>query len=107
MLKKAIEKGVLNEDIVAEQVTQLSRLLRDITVEEANFLLRTIGYKTILIDFNAENDKESITIRKQGKEYLVLGGLITLGLVHLSSTRASVDAYHFSNVAYELVEFLR
>ena len=94
------------EDIQTEEVNQLSRLLRDITVDEAKLLVDCIDYRTIFIDFEKEGNEE-YTIKKGSYEYEVLGGLVTLGLVHFSSRYADVDAYYFSDLAHKLVDILR
>jgi predicted RNase H-like nuclease (RuvC/YqgF family) len=106
ILKNAVEKSLEKKTMEAEEVSQLSRLLRDITVEEAKLLVDCIGYSTIFIDFE-KNGKYNMTIKKATAEYEILGGLVTLGLVHFSSRYADVDAYYFSDLAHKLVNMLR
>jgi hypothetical protein len=106
LLKKAIYRSLEAEGIQTEEVTQLSRLLRDISVDEAKLLVDCIDYRTIFIDFEKEGN-EDYTIKKDSSEYEVLGGLVTLGLVHFSSRYADVDAYYFSDLAHKLVDILR
>ena len=106
LLKKAICRSFEAEGIQTEEVARLSRLLRDITVDEAKLLVDCIHYRTIFIDFE-KKDGENYTIKKGTSEYEVFSGLVTLGLVHFSSRHTDVDAYYFSDLAHKLIDILR
>jgi len=107
ILKHAIEKGIISASPIERSGGQLARLLRDITPEEAAFLLDHEKYKEILVDFDDTNDSSVATVKKGTRKYELLGGLLTLGLLHYSQHRLQVDAYYFSDIAEELVEVLK
>lgn len=107
VLKHAIERGVASAEPIERFGTQLARLLRDITPEEAAFLLEHEKYKEILIDFDAKNESGVVTVKRGTPDYELLGGLLTLGLLHYSQHRLQVDAYYFSDIARSLVEVLK
>lgn len=107
VLKRAIERGVASAEPIEKFGVQLARLLRDITPEEAAFLLDHAKYKEILIDFDAKGDSSVAMIKKGTRDYELLGGLLTLGLIHYTQRRLQVDAYYFSDMARTLVEVLK
>lgn len=94
-LKTAVKNGVLTYNMSLEDATQLSRLLRDITADEAGFLLENISKKTIYIDFDKNIGFHEMCIKRGSKEHKLFTGLCTLGLAEFSQKHFGVDAYFF------------
>lgn len=105
-LKKAIQNGIEMPSLDEKTVTSLSRTIRDITTEEVAFLLKNISYKIIYLDFEG-NDEKSITIYSNSDEREVLSGLLALGLVIFTSKYVNVDAYYFSDTAFDIVNIFK
>ena len=77
-LKLAITNS-LNVDIPLEQTAFIARAIRDISVEEAEFLLR-IGTRPITTDFTHRVDHSLQYVSPDSKDFMSLTGLVSLGL---------------------------
>jgi len=105
-LKIAITKGAQAIAMTSEEATQLSRLLRDITADEAQFLVNHIDKKTVFIDFDKNIKKYEMCVRRGSEEHKLFMGLCTLGLAAFSQKHFEVDAYHFVDIAHDLVRLI-
>ena len=69
----------LNVDIPLEQSAFIARAIRDISVEEAKFLLR-IGSRPITTDFTHRMDHGLQYVSPDSKDFMSLTGLVSLGV---------------------------
>ncbi|MGO9016660.1 MAG: hypothetical protein ACLQF0_16995 [Dissulfurispiraceae bacterium] len=106
-LKKAIKNGLEIQYLDDKLATSLSRAIRDITAAEAAFLLKNIDYREIYVDYAVPEGRNAITVNTKTEEYGILIGLSALGLVTLTSVYAGMDAYCFSDVAFEIVKLFK
>lgn len=104
-LKKVITNGVNSSNLDDNCVTALSRVLRDISVEELLFLIKIKDYNKIYIDHQSE-ETDSLSISKNTKEFIFLTGLQSLGLLTFNSQHAGVDVYYISELTFLLLGLL-
>lgn len=78
------------ENIRPQESVVLSRVIRDISAHEADFLIKNFHYDRIQLATNiAEHERKVLVISPDSEEGLVVVGLISLGL--LSSAEPTYD----------------
>lgn len=108
-LKKAIRNSLGQEDVKPQVSVLLSRLLRDISTEEAYFMVKNFGYERIVLGAGGKDlDEKMYLVDLDSDESLVVRGLITLGLLVAGSPSfGSTNRYAFTPIAGKLVTLLR
>ncbi len=104
---KATIRNALNQDQVSTStVTQISRVLRDITVDELLFLMKHSHLSRIIFSGKPMNDQE-LLVDVHSKEGAIVSGLISLGLmVPGAATFDDVGRYQFSDLVRSVVEII-
>ena len=111
-LKTAIQNSFHMENLASNDAVQLSRLVRDISADEVEFLLKNFStQKFFLTDklptdpkFPKSNDSYLSTNTKDGKSAT---GLINLGvMVSLSETIDDIGSYKFMPITAKLIALL-
>ena len=108
-LRYAVQNSLDMPEIQSEEAIVLSRIVRDISAEEADFLLRNFSYQKIQLGF-AQGDiaKNVLIIQSGGREELIVSGLMSLGLVIPSGpTISDGGLMRFSNVVAKLIVLLQ
>jgi len=108
-LKRAVQNTLIISDIKPQESVALSRIIRDMSGDEAKFLFRSSEYERIHVTFSdLENNIPSVLLVAPGSfENLVVTGLISLGL--LESGEASwgdLGRLRFSPIVPKLRELL-
>ena len=83
LLKHAVRNGLTDANIPSHDAVFLSRILRDISAQEVDFLLRNFGTQRIWMSETpmAEGREATLDIQPLSAEGQIVSGLITLGLV--------------------------
>jgi len=102
-LKIAI-KNTLKEDRHNISVaTLVSRILRDITLDEIMFLIKNLEYSRIIFSGKPMNDRE-LLIDTHSREGIIVSGLISLGLmVPGAATFDDIGRYQYSPLVNEVI----
>jgi hypothetical protein len=83
LLRNAVQNGLAAVELPSQEAVFLSRIIRDISFEEANFLLQNFNYKRIWLNETAldGDGSNTLVIKPNTPEGRVVLGLIMLGLV--------------------------
>ena len=92
-----------------QQAIMLSRIVRDISVDEAVFVLRNFGYEYILVSpsgVKTTNDPKTCYVLRDSPDALTVFGLLSLGI--LSPAEPVPDPLlRFTGIVAKLVVLLR
>ena len=81
-LKVAVRNSLGEIEIRPQEAVMLGRLLRDISADEASFLVRNFGFERVWFNESPFNGTENIiAVKPSSSEGLVVAGLISLGLL--------------------------
>jgi histone H3/H4 len=81
-LKKVIRNTIDVKDIEQQEVAVLSRILRDISADEVNFLYANFSYDRIVVSaIDAEYAMKVLKIKPDTHENLIVTGLVLLGIL--------------------------
>ena len=81
-LKLAVQNGLHQTEIRRQEAVMLGRLLRDISAEEACFLIGNFGFERVWFNESPVNGSENIiAVKPSSLDGLVVAGLISLGLL--------------------------
>ena len=108
-LRRAVQNGLTMPQIQAEEAVVLSRVVRDISAEEADFLLHNFAFDRIQLGATtSDTQKGTLVVSSIEKEELIVSGLISLGL--MSPAGPTIDdsgLMRFSNVVAKVIVLLR
>jgi hypothetical protein len=107
-LREAIRNGMTMSDLVPQESAVLARVIRDISAEEADFLIHNFAYNRIEIaDVGSQNRPDVLTIKSDTRDGLIVSGLIALGLlIPGDPTWEDSNLYRFSGVVAKLLVLL-
>lgn len=80
-LRQVVRNSLVIKELDDEDAVILSRIIRDISADEATFLLSHFHHKRIQLGVLSENTPRSLVVKSNGRDELTLAGLISLGLV--------------------------
>lgn len=111
-LRRAVRNGLTIPDLVPMESAVLSRVVRDISAEEVEFLLTNFGYDRIQLsereEFEDDKGRKILCVPHDGREALIVGGLIALGLlVPGEATWDDSGRFRFATVVAKLIALLR
>lgn len=106
LLKRAASNAFLNPDAVAQLSDPLSRVIRDISAAEAVFVVRNFGYELIVVSDGPPSGADTLVIKPNSTEEIILSGLINLGLLYSKKTRWNLVAFEWSPLVAKLIRLL-
>lgn len=107
-LRQAVQNTLNFEALGDEEAVLLSRIIRDISAEEADFLIRNFQNQRIQLGALQENNPHALVIASEGKDELVLAGLISLGLViPAGPTIDDSGLMRFSSIVSKVIVLLK
>lgn len=108
-LRKAIRNGLSMSEIQPEESVVLSRVIRDISAEEADFLAQNSSHERIQFGIASGPATPSVLVLPAGgRNELIVSGLISLGL--LIPAGPAIDdqgVMRFSNSVAKILALLR
>jgi vacuolar-type H+-ATPase subunit I/STV1 len=83
LLRNAVHNGIKSTDLPSHEAAFLGRVVRDISAEEAFFLIENFSYERIWLSdlAPAQNEKPTLAVKPSTNEGQVVLGLISLGLI--------------------------
>jgi len=83
LLKNAVRNGLIDSSLPSQEAVFLSRIVRDISHEEAEFLSKNFAYQRIWLNETPAADHEipTLAVLPQSPEGQVVIGLMSLGLI--------------------------
>lgn len=109
---RAIVANTLNvHDFKPQEATVLSRVVRDISAEEAEYVIRTFRYSGIHLMATEKGQEFSDNILRvdpHSRDAFIVGGLMSLGLlVPAEPTWNAPNVLRFSSIVVKLIVLLR
>lgn len=108
-LRRAVANTLTKcEDVLSQEAVVLSRVIRDISADEANFILENFQYERVQIAKTAgDHEKKVLTVDPDSQEGLVVTGLISLGLlISAEPTWDDSGLMRFSSIVAKLLVLL-
>lgn len=82
LLRNAVQNGLTAVDLPSQEAVFLSRIIRDISYEEAVFLLKNFKYERIWLNETTHDDeRNTLVVKPSTSDGHVVLGLLSLGLV--------------------------
>ena len=109
-LRRAVQNSLTLSNVQPQEAIVLSRVIRDISADEASFLIANFRFERVqLWPLHPKDDKNKVlAVPPESRDGLVVTGLISLGL--LSGTGpivADIGRYSFSPIVAKLLVLLR
>jgi hypothetical protein len=107
-LRRAIQNSLIVPDLQPEEAVILARVIRDISAEEAHFLITNFSYKRIQVGRINENVHDALVVESGGRDEMIISGLTALGLIlPAGPTMDDMGLVRFSNVVAKVIALLR
>lgn len=108
-LRRAVRNGLAMSEIQSEESVVLSRLIRDISAEEADFLVQNFSHERIQFGITSEPATPGVFVLPEGgRNELIVSGLISLGLlIPAGPTMDDQGVMRFSNSVAKVLALLR
>jgi hypothetical protein len=107
-LRRAIRNGLAMKDIRSEESVVLSRVIRDISAEEATFLFENFSHQRIQLGTTSGPAAPGVfVVPDGGRNELIVSGLISLGLlIPAGPTIDDQGVMRFSNSVAKVLALL-
>lgn len=108
-LRRAVHNSLAVSGILPQEAVVLSRIIRDISAEEADFLVKNFHYDRIQVTTSSPEHKEKVlVVAPSSPEGIVVTGLVSLGLLTAGeSTWGDSGLLRFSPIVAKLLVLLR
>lgn len=108
-LQRAVLNALAMPDLLPQDAAVLGRVVRDISAEEAAFLIQNFRYERIKLAIGEGEDQQRVlTVSPSSEEGIVVAGLISMGLlVFAGTTYDGSGLMRFSPVVAKLIALLR
>ena len=108
-LRRAIRNGLAMSEIQPAESVVLSRVIRDISAEEADFLVQNFSHERIQFGSTSKPVAPGIFVLPEGgRNELIVSGLISLGLlIPAGPTIDDQGVMRFSNTVAKVLALLR
>lgn len=108
-LKKVIQNTIDIKDIEEQEVAVLSRIVRDISADEVNFLYANFAYDRIIVtSIEAEYEMKVLKIKPDTHDNLIVTGLVLLGILEKGEPSWDEgDFLRYSKITAKLMAILK
>lgn len=108
-LRRAVSNTLFEHDLIPQDAAVLSRIVRDISAAEADFVIRNVGFSRIwLTTEQNEASGKALLVNPASPEAVVVSGLTSLGLLLSgSSDFAGLGMLEWTPVTAKLISILR
>jgi len=109
-LRNVVHNSLSASELPDQEAVFLSRVVRDISTEEAQFLIANFGYERIWLNESepAENKRSTLAVKPSTPSGQVALGLLTLGLLTTAEpTWDDSGLLRFTPLAAKLIALLR
>lgn len=107
-LRSAIRNSLAIENLVAQESAILSRVVRDISAEEADFVVKYFQYKYIHVtDSTSGREVHTLCVPSRSNDSLIVAGLESLGVLEFGlGTMGGGNLLRFSAMTAKLIFLL-
>jgi hypothetical protein len=106
LLKNAVVIAINEPDIASTNSDALSRVIRDISSEEARFIVTNYHYKYFFIGAKESLGADSLSVQHGSIEETLVSGLISLGLIYSTAPVWDHVRYEWSPLIGKVVRLL-
>ena len=110
-LRAVVENSLTRSDLLPEEASVLSRIVRDISAEEITFLLGAFRYHglalTELPQPPEEQEDNILFVSPTSREAFAVSGFIALGLVVSDASTWDISPLRFTRVVAKLIALLQ
>jgi type II secretory pathway pseudopilin PulG len=110
-LRNAVHNSLAASDILPQEAAVLSRVIRDISADEAAFLAANFQYQRVTFSLPSgknDGDESVLSVAADSPEGLLVTGLISLGLLSSASPAIGDSGrFRFSPIVVKLLALLR
>lgn len=108
-LKRVVGNVISTSSLDGQEAVVLSRIVRDISADEAKFLCENFGYERIQVaSANPQHKMKVLNVKPGTSEALVVTGLVSLGLLEPAEpTWDEGGLLRYSSVTAKLIALLR
>jgi hypothetical protein len=109
-LRRVVCNSLDHQDIVPLEAAVLSRIVRDISAAEADFVVRNFHFERIWLNttVNDDGNHKVFTVDPSSPDAVIVTGLVSLGLLlSASSTYAGLGMLSWSPITAKLLSVLR
>lgn len=108
-LQRAVSNTLFENELVPQDAAVLSRLVRDISVAETNFVMENFGFTRIWLTTDQNKISENtLHINPSSPKAVIVSGLTSLGLLLSgSSDFASLGMLEWTPITTKLISILR
>ncbi len=106
LLKNAVVTAVEEPDIADSASEALSRAIRDISADEAKFIVHNYHYSKFFIGPEQQLGDDALVIQRGSNDEILMSGLISLGLVYSTVPTFDHVKYEWSPFVVKLVRLL-
>ncbi|MCY0914039.1 hypothetical protein [Massilia antarctica] len=104
-LKRAVLNAMASPAISSGVSDALGRLVRDISAVETDFVIKAFEYKSVNIDGTIVQTErtDTLVVRPDSTEDMLVGGLIRLGLLYSKGTSWDATMYEWSPLTAKFI----
>lgn len=108
-LRRVIGNAITLNNIAPDEAVILSRIVRDISVGEAEFVIKNFGYSHVRLATKLNNnDPNFLEVLIDSPEGKLVPGLVSLGiLANAGGTYADLEAMRFMPITAKLIALLK
>lgn len=108
-LKRVVGNAISTTSLDSQEAVVLSRIIRDMSADEAKFLCANFGYERIQVtSADAEHEMKVLNVKPSTSDALVVTGLVSLGLLEAAEpTWDESGLLRYSSVTAKLIALLR
>ena len=109
-LRRVVQNALTYRDVNPQEAVLLSRIVRDISSQETEFLLRAFAFNGVQITASTVQDEVNpnvFRVNPSSTEALSVSGLLSLGLLHSPETGWDGGTMRFTSIVAKLIALLR
>lgn len=106
-LQCAVENTLHFEELKSQETELISRIIRDMSAEEVNFLINNFSYNRMQLSTLPDTPEGVLRVDPNSKDGLIVSGLISMGLLlPAEPTWDESGLQRFSNIVAKLIVLL-
>lgn len=107
-LNRVITNSIKMEDLASQEAVVLSRIIRDISAQELEFIVKNYSYERVHITDHDESDSKTLRIKSNSPDSLIVSGLESIGVLIFSiATMGGGNILQFSKITAKLIMLIK
>lgn len=102
-LKQAVVNSLLNPELSNGVSDALSRVVRDVSAAEAEFVIKSFQFKGVFIDAEMQSEPDKLVVQPDSDDEIIVGGLIQLGLLYSRAATWDASMYEWSPLTAKFI----